>query len=197
MSPRDARVREGHEPDEMPRGLPWFVVAVTLGITAWGAWYFWSETGNGDFVLGDRRTPAALMAASPDAGGGEGGPDGAALYSARCAACHQGTGMGLAGAFPPLGGSRFVVGDPEYTTSILLLGLQGEVEVAGTAYNGVMPSFAADLGDAEIAAVLTHVRTSFGNDAGPVTEEQVATRRAELGERGAIQGEAELETLVQ
>ncbi|RME69509.1 MAG: cytochrome C [Verrucomicrobia bacterium] len=99
------------------------------------------------------------------------------LFTQNCVACHQANGMGLPGAFPPLGGSEWVNGSEQRVIRILIHGLTGPVEVAWMTYNGAMPAFGPNSGyrfNAEkIAAVLTYVRASFGNNSGPITEEQV------------------------
>ena len=92
-------------------------------------------------------------------------PDPATMYSENCAACHQQDGKGLEGAFPALAGDKFVLESPAPPIHVVLEGRAG------------MPTFKADLTDAQIAAALTHVRTSWGNAAAPVTAEQVARMR--------------------
>src|SRR5581483_3749710 len=69
------------------------------------------------------------------------------LYTANCAACHQPTGLGVSGQFPPLAGSEWVGGEPAVLTRILLQGLQGPLLVSGQSYNGNMPAFGARLND--------------------------------------------------
>lgn len=98
--------------------------------------------------------------------------DGAKLYAQVCAACHQDTGKGIIGAFPPLDGSSIV--NDDNTEVLIRIVLQGYN--ARTDY-GVMPPFGDQLNDAEVAAILTHERSSWGNDAEPVTEEDVAKIR--------------------
>jgi len=110
--------------------------------------------------------------------------DGGKLYAQQCVACHQATGQGLAGAFPPLAGSEWVTGAPEIPIKVLLAGLGGEIQVKGQTYNGAMPAFGAVFSDAEIAAVTNYIRTSWDNGADEVTEEQVAAIRADIGARG-------------
>lgn len=105
--------------------------------------------------------------------------DGAALY-ATCSACHQANGAGIPGAFPPLAESEWVNGPVENLIRIQLRGLMGPITVKGVTYNSVMPANAA-LSDEEIAAVLTHVRSNFGNNASAVTAAQVAAHRSEVG----------------
>ncbi|MBF6595657.1 MAG: cytochrome c [Thermaceae bacterium] len=85
----------------------------------------------------------------------------------QCAGCHQSGGTGLAGAFPPLAGHVSEIlsakGGRDYIIQLLLYGLQGEITVGGAKYNGVMPAF-AQLKDEQIAAVLNHIATQWGND---------------------------------
>jgi len=101
---------------------------------------------------------------------------------AVCAACHQQNGEGLPGAFPPLAGSEWVTGDPKITIAIVLRGLQGPITVKGQSYNGAMVPWAA-LSDAQIASVVTYVRSSWGNTASAVTATDVAAVRAATASR--------------
>lgn len=96
------------------------------------------------------------------------GINGAQLYKQACAVCHQDNGKGVAGAFPPLAGSPIVNDiDPEFMIKIILQGYDARSEYAA------MQAFADQLSDAEIAAVANHERTSWGNNAPEVTEEDV------------------------
>ena len=70
-----------------------------------------------------------------------------------CAACHQGSGKGVMGAFPALDGSKVVMGPKADQITVLLKGRQGTA----------MQSFANQLSDVEIAAVITYTRNSWGN----------------------------------
>ncbi|MEO1230532.1 MAG: cytochrome c [Myxococcota bacterium] len=99
---------------------------------------------------------------------------------AVCMACHQATGLGLAGAFPPLVGSEWVLGDPARPIAIVINGLMGEIEVKGTKYNNVMAGLGGALKDEQIAAVLTYVRNSWGNSAPAVDVALVTAIREEL-----------------
>ena len=138
-------------------------------------------------------TVAELQGPSGDAAGGI---DGGGIFSARCAACHQATGAGLPGVFPPLAGSEWVQGDSQTLAAAVLHGIQGQLTVKGQVYSGVMPSFAAQLSDAEMAAVLTHIRKSWGNHAAPIGVDVVArVRKATATRTEAYQGEAELHQL--
>lgn len=92
--------------------------------------------------------------------------DGAKLY-AQCAGCHQANGQGIPGAFPPLAGHVSEIlnikGGREYLIKLLLWGLRGPIEVKGMKYNGVMPTY-NQLKDEEIAALLNHIATAWGDD---------------------------------
>lgn len=95
-------------------------------------------------------------------------PDGTILYMNTCAACHQADGKGLAGAFPPLAGSKIVNDDnPEMLIRIIMQGYDARPEYA------VMVGFADQLTDEEIAAIANHERTSWGNQAPPITVSDV------------------------
>lgn len=98
------------------------------------------------------------------------------VYLANCAACHQPAGTGLAGAFPPLAGSDFLQGNREGVLAAALFGLQGPITVNGVEYNGVMPAF-GHLRDEELAAAITYVFGSWGNNLAAVSAEEVAALR--------------------
>jgi mono/diheme cytochrome c family protein len=99
---------------------------------------------------------------------------------AVCQACHGADGGGAAGIGPPLAGSEWVTGPVENLIRIQLRGLMGPIKVKGTDYNLVMPP-QAHQNDEQVAGVLTYIRNSFGNQASPVTAEQVAALRSEVG----------------
>ena len=111
--------------------------------------------------------------------------DGQEIYMTRCMSCHQMNGEGVPGVFPPLAGSEFVEGDKGAMIRVVLHGMSGEVVVKGVTYSGMMPPWGGFLSDSEIAQVLTYVRTNFGNDAGAVTEDEVARVRAATADRKA------------
>ncbi|CAM5786934.1 multicopper oxidase domain-containing protein [Castellaniella caeni] len=103
---------------------------------------------------------------------------GDALYMANCAACHQATGAGLPGAFPPLKGNAAVLdADATKHIQVVLHGLQGEA-IDGVAYPSPMPAFGTQLSDADIADIVNHERTSWGNQGKLVVADQVAAQRA-------------------
>ena len=110
---------------------------------------------------------------------------GEAVYLANCSACHQPTGMGLPGAFPPLAQSDFLQGNRQEVMQAALFGLSGPITVNGTDYNGVMPSMGY-LNDQELADALTYVFSSWGNTGSAVSVDEVSALRAQLGESGEM-----------
>src|SRR5690625_4300571 len=91
------------------------------------------------------------MAASP----------GQADFNNHCAGCHGRLGQGRPPAFPPLDGSEWLELPPEALTSIILLGLRGDIEVAGKKYVGYMPPMTR-LDDERVARIVNFVNDSWG-----------------------------------
>ncbi|MCB1229302.1 MAG: c-type cytochrome [Verrucomicrobiae bacterium] len=106
---------------------------------------------------------------------------------AHCATCHQPHGQGLPNIYPTLAGSDWL-DDDERIIKIALKGLWGPIEVAGKHFDptkGVPPmvGFGPLLNDEELAAVLSYVRQSFGNNGRFIKPEQVARIREETKDR--------------
>ena len=118
--------------------------------------------------------------------------DGAETYATRCLACHQANGGGVPGVFPPLVDTDWVVGDKGVLIRIVLNGVTGEMEVNGQVYTGAMPPWGSFLNDEEMAGLLTYIRTSWGNEAPPVTPEEVGRVREAAQERKEPWNAAEL-----
>jgi glucose/arabinose dehydrogenase/mono/diheme cytochrome c family protein len=100
------------------------------------------------------------------------------IYQSYCAPCHQRNARGAEGRFPPLA-AVWVSGDKTRLINIILNGLEGNIEVNGVGYNGVMPKHNF-LSDAEIAEVLTYIRQNFGNKASAITEGEVSSLREKV-----------------
>ncbi len=100
------------------------------------------------------------------------------VYENACMACHQSSGTGIAGAFPPLAASDFLNADKSRAIQTVLAGRTGEIVVNGVKYNSVMP--AQQLNDEDVANVLTYVYGSWGNSAKVVSSGDVKTERAKL-----------------
>lgn len=120
--------------------------------------------------------PGRLKTRAPDAPPAQG----AAVYAGFCAQCHRDDGKGVPQVFPALAGNPSVIG--EDTTSLIRLLVEGgnsPATIHGPPRQA-MPSFAERLTDVQIAQVLTYVRASWGNDARPITTNDVASLRSTL-----------------
>jgi mono/diheme cytochrome c family protein len=172
--------REAEEPRDGYDPIPTTLVFLFLALAGWAGWYLGTQSGqfSPDVFMpgGEKAAPAAEARKEPELSPQELGSQ---VYSRVCSGCHQSDGKGMGQSFPPLNGSEWVVGRPEVFARIVLHGLQGPIEVKGTLYRGQMPAWGDQLSDREIAAVLTYVRSSFGNDAAPVSESFVARVRSE------------------
>lgn len=192
---------------ETPAPAPTWAWVLLIVVVAFGIFYGveqWSPTG--DFArtptygtFGGSPSPAEAAAAAaiparaavqppagttrPGASAGsafltpEGAARGAALYSVNCAACHQNTGQGIAGVFPPLAGDSLVQAlDPTGHITTVLNGKQGSI-IGGVTYASPMPAFKGTLNDDDLAAIVNHERTSWGNTAPIVRGTDVAGLR--------------------
>ncbi len=190
------------QPDEQGRYrlLPLNLLFIFSGLIFFGGTYLGRYSGHFDARVFNEngKPPVAGGAAAPVVDPIEFGKK---LYNnAACNVCHQPTGLGVPGAFPPLANSDWVTGSEERVIRIVLHGLQGPIKVSGTDYNSVMPAFGKVAGsgfnwsDDKVAAVLTYIRQEWGNKAGPITTEKVAAIRAKEGDHKAWTA-AELEKL--
>jgi mono/diheme cytochrome c family protein len=105
---------------------------------------------------------------------------GAAIYKDSCAACHRDSGEGEIHLFPRLAGSALVQSDDPTTLARVVLQGTRAVSTPGAPTAPAMPAFDWRLGDAQVAAVLTYVRNSWGNAAMPVSAGAVASQRESL-----------------
>ncbi len=169
------RLRENEDPNEGNRPLPWFLVMSLGAMAMWGAFYIVSTPSGEDSAFGDQRTVASLRPPVVLAGAAA-TVDGKQVYGAKCAACHQGSGLGVAGVFPPLAASEWVIGDEKILANILLHGVNGEMVVKGITYKGAMPAWKS-LSDDELAALLTYIRSDWGNAAPPIKLETITIQR--------------------
>jgi len=154
--------------------------------SASGAWSWYAQFGAALLVVGgllgmqagpvDRGAPSS--AAAEPAERALQPPDGEQIYNTRCMSCHQMGGRGVPGTFPPLTGTDWVNGDKGRLIRLLLHGISGRMEVKGQTYSGAMPPWGGALEDEGVAAVLTYIRSNFGNDTTAVTAEEVARVRA-------------------
>jgi len=180
-------------------------IVMVILIISFGSAYLASRTKHVTLAQGDSRTyfdkkeetPAA--AATP--GAGEAKVEdlaslmekGKQVFATTCQVCHQATGLGIPGAFPPLAGSEWALGPAKQMAAIVLHGIQGKITVKGQVFDSTMPPFQEQLKPEDIAAVLTYVRHSFGNDASIVTTDIVnSIKEATKDKKDSWHGEEEL-----
>lgn len=190
----DILLREKPEPSEgfspMPLFLLGFVSAMIFLVSVYAVHY---RGGIGPKATGGLSFQEAALVYDhrydPATSGGGSGPNeltpeqilasGKRLY-ATCAACHQASGAGVPGVYPPLAGSEWVTGSEERLIRVLLHGLNGPIQVKGNTYNGLMPAFGKVPGggynwtDERISHVLSYIRHDWGNNASFITKDQVS-----------------------
>lgn len=192
-------LREKPEPRDGFSPIPIFILFLFSGLIFYGGIYLGTKSGGFSPLAFD----LARNYESAKKGGGETKEvDMKALGQrmfAQCASCHQLNGQGLPGTYPPLAGSEWVNGPEERVIRIVSHGLTGPIEVKGTTFSAAqMPAFygptsAYRFNERRIAAVLTYVRSSFGNSAPPITEEKVREVLSAVGQRSQPWTAAELQ----
>jgi mono/diheme cytochrome c family protein len=169
-------MREKEEPHEGFNPVPVLLIFIFAALCAWGGFYFARYSGSFRWDAYDPNfNPGAAAAPRPEISLFD---RGARLYRNQCAQCHQASGEGVAGVFPPIAGSEWVTGHPEVLSRILISGLNGPIVVKGNTYNGNMPAFGPSglgLSAKELAAVITYVRQEWGNSASEVSEDMMVS----------------------
>jgi mono/diheme cytochrome c family protein len=174
-----SRHGDAFEPEraETPAPIPTWAWVLFLAVVAWGMWFVATEFRAHRDSTAVAATPAAGVATPAPVSAPSWAELGKQVYENKCAACHQLTGLGLPGVFPPLKGNAVVTAaDPTEHIRTVLRGVSGKM-IGGVAYGAAMPPFADQLSDEEIAAVLNHERTSWGQQAPTVKAEDVVARR--------------------
>lgn len=176
-----SRVGDTFEPSraETPAPVPTWTWVLCLLVAAWAMFYAISEYRDYAASLAASAPSASpSAAAAPDAGAeSEWQALGAQLFGNYCSSCHQLSGVGVSGVFPPLKEDPVVLAeDPAEHIRIILNGLQGKA-INGVTYASPMPAFGSQLDDKQIAALINYERTSWGNSAPTVTPEMVTAQR--------------------
>ncbi len=175
-------LREKEEPSEGFSPMPLFLLGIISAMIFVCSVYVVHYRADFDPLVYDHRFDAEAAKAAA-AGPKELTPEqilasGKRLY-ATCAACHQATGTGVPGVYPPLAASEWVTGSEQRLIRVLLHGLSGPITVKGNTYNGLMPAFGKVPGggynwtDERIAHVLSYIRHEWGNNASFITKDQV------------------------
>lgn len=173
---------------------PWLVGAFMLALF-WGGFYLAFNSG------GFRQDVYESNAVNWAGGGAQAAAPvdpkvlGKRLYSQNCVVCHQANGQGVAGQFPPLAGSEWVLGNDKHGENHLVLlmlhGHQGPMQVMGVNYNNAMPQW-KQLSDEQIASILTYIRSDWGNNGDAVSAAYVAQIRKEHADQGDPWTQAQL-----
>ena len=192
--------REYKDPEAAAVPVPMWLVVLVIVFTFGGAFYLGQFNGgfSGD-VYNESEGAAASSGPAADSAAGAGAvvvetlaQQGKKVFAQNCASCHQPSGKGVAGVYPPMVNAEWVIGSPKRLTMILLKGVQGPMTVLGNTYNGAMPAWGGNLTDKKIAAVLSYIRSEWGNSAPEITPEQVAIVRKEFATRTEPWAEADL-----
>jgi ubiquinol-cytochrome c reductase cytochrome b subunit len=137
-----------------------------------------------DAAAAQTSTAGGVYAVDTNKGGNAGGQTtaggaaaGAQVYTNNCAGCHGATGAGQPGIFPPLANNPVVTGPAAPLIKIVDDGLTTPITVNGAKFQGTMPAWKGNLTPAQIADVLTYIRSAWGNKASPVTTAQVTAAK--------------------
>jgi mono/diheme cytochrome c family protein len=182
--------REKPEPSAEVTPMPLWLTGVCTLAVIWAGIYFGIFNGglSGNVYNEYESSPAVLFPLPEKAGKGGAAEaqiltlaqQGKSVFSQNCMACHQLSGMGLPGQFPPLAKSEFVNGGEKRLVAILLKGVLGAVTVEGKQFNGNMPAWEATLTPKKIAAVTSYIRQEWGNSAPEISEAKVVAAKKEF-----------------
>jgi len=185
---------EDREPGFHNAPVPVILFVIAILLTYWGMNYLNTNAGGfSRYVYGPYSSYEIVSDVQPGSGD-DPIKRGADIYRNVCSPCHQASGMGAPGQFPPLAGSDWVNTDgPNRILRIILNGLNGPMEVNGQSWNAAMPPLGDVIAsDADLAAVVSYIRNTWGNEASICTPEEAAAVRAESGDRGRSWSAAEL-----
>lgn len=187
-------LREHNEPGEGRESVPLWLVGIIMALVFWGGLYLAYYSGG---FRAESFTPRHGMV-TPSADLNDPATLGKRVYTQNCVLCHQATGLGVPGIYPPLAGSEWVLGrdwrGDNHLVAILLQGMQGLVQVREDTFNNAMPTWSI-LRDEEIAAVLTYIRGEWGNSAPEIPPGFVKEQRARTAARDAPWSPDELQAI--
>lgn len=196
----DSILRERAEPADGYEPVPLWMVTLFMAIVFWAGLYLAFNSGG---FRSDVFNSANVNWTGAGSGGEKAPPDpmalGKRLFTQNCLVCHQQNGQGVAGQFPPLVQSEWVLSNKDWhgdnhLVKILLHGMQGPMQVQGVTYNGAMPPW-SQLKDEQIAYILTYIRNEWGNQAPPITPEYVAKIREQSADRKEPWTQSELQAI--
>jgi mono/diheme cytochrome c family protein len=188
--PEVSAVPPQHEP------LPvWLYVICGVALFFAGSSYAGIDFEDGYYDVGMGAPAGPLLAEAAAAAPTDPMSLGKQVYQGNCANCHQASGAGQPGSYPPIVGSEYVLGSKEMLAAILLDGVQGSLTVKGGQYGtNVMPAW-ANLSDDKLADVMTYIRKSWGNGADEVKPADVAAVRAKDASRTSPWASSDLDKM--
>jgi mono/diheme cytochrome c family protein len=178
----DPVISTSSEPTAARSLAPMWILVLTLILLFLGAVYFDRHSGWFDQQVYSPYASAAMLDSyQPKSGAAAAAAQGKRVYEQVCGLCHGVDGLGKPGQAPPLAGSDWVIAKGHNRLAhIPLAGINGPITVGGKNWNLGMAAMGAALSDADLAAVLTYIRSSWGNQAGEVTADDIKTIRAGL-----------------
>ncbi len=185
MSDELKSTESGPEPMAARSHIPMWILLVLLALFYFGGIYFDHHSGWFDKQVYSPYANAAMLEAyQPKSGAAAARAQGKKIFEAICGTCHGVDGLGKPGQAPPLAGSEWVNAKGHNRLAhIPLAGISGTLSVAGKDWNLPMAAMGAALSDADLANVLTYIRSSWGNQAGEVTADDIKAVRASMGAR--------------
>ena len=180
----------GDEPEVTPSTVPMWLFALTLTLLFLGGVYFDHQSGwFSAKVYSPYVSAEQLELYQPKSGAAAALALGKVKYEQNCGICHGFDGLGKPGTSPPLAGSEWVVAEGFHRLAMIpLVGLNGPIEVKGQqmTFASGMVAIGAAMSDTDLAAVLTYIRSSWGNKAGAVTADDLKAIRVEVAGHPAI-----------
>jgi mono/diheme cytochrome c family protein len=173
----------GNEPVATRSAAPMWIIVTTLVLLFLGGYYFDKHSGWFDKnVYAPYTSAEQLDAYQPKSGEAAAKARGKAVYESVCGICHGTDGMGKPGQAPELAGSEWVNAKGfNRLAHIPLMGVSGPIKVGGKDWNMSMAAMGAALSDDDLAAVLTYIRTSWGNKAAAVAGDDIKQIRSKMG----------------
>jgi mono/diheme cytochrome c family protein len=169
------------EPTASRSTMPIWIIVLTLLLLFLGAVYFDHHSGWFDKQVYAPYTSADELASyQPKSGAASMLAHGRKVYEMYCGLCHGIDGLGKPAQAPPLAGSEWVAKDVASLARIPLTGLNGLIQVKSRDWDLSMAAMGATLSDADLSAVLTYIRESWGNQNGAVTPDQIKAARAAI-----------------
>jgi mono/diheme cytochrome c family protein len=142
-----AQRRENPESYEVTQPIPWFMVGLVGCLMAVGIAYIVESNVDTPSELRDGLSLSELSRERPASGAKV---NGTASFATACVACHQATGTGLPGVFPPPAGSEWVNGKEATLAATDLHGINGSINLKGAPFTGAMPAFKEQFSDEQL-----------------------------------------------